>query len=316
MIKQYTLVTSMMMMFAGFAQDSQFNNIQHSLVYLNPSFAGSEGCVRSQIDYRNQWPNMSGTHLPISISVDGFIKPIKGGLALNLINENFGRGTLRRIGIAVSYAQHITLSKMIKLIPSVQFSYNKSALDKARLNFYDVIDPRYGIFWPPTNAPTTDVPLSSVSFADVAAGLILKHEGGAEIGASFSNLLEPNISHIGTYHLPVRTNIHASYKLIYNPRDVLNISFISAFQNNYYNARINLINKTARGIEIGVGYGVNNSFWRREGSPNITYNTLRGFLGYTRPRFSIMYSYDQYLKKFSAASHELSLQILFKKKKL
>lgn len=296
------------------SQDAQFNNIQHSLVYLNPSFAGTEGCVRTQIDYRNQWPNLSGTYIPTFLSVDGFIKPINGGIALNVISENMARGTLRTNGIAISYAQHIKLSNALKLIPSAQFSYKRSLLDRARLNFYDLIDFRYGIFWPPINSTTTDVPVTTIDFVDAAAGIILKHDNGAELGASFSNLLAPNISHFGTYRLPVKTNIHANYKIYYNPRAVVNISFISTFQNNYYNTRINLINKTALGIEFGAGYGINNSLWTYEGSSRSTYNTIRGFIGYNRSRFGIMYSYDQYLMKSAAGSHELSLQILFKKK--
>lgn len=298
------------------SQDSQFNNINNSLIYLNPSFAGSENCLRGQIDYRNQWPNLSGTYQPTFFSIDGFIKPINGGLALSVLNEDFHRGTLNRTGLSISYAQLINLNSVIQLIPSVQFSANRSTLDRGRLNFFDIIDPRYGIFWPSMNSPGNDIPVAKIDYADFSTGLLMRIFDYAEIGASFSNLLEPNISHIGTYYLPVKTNLHGNYKFAIDPRNLVNISVVSTFQNNYNNTRINLIDKHYSGIVIGLGYGFSNLYWTNPGVNNKNYNTLRGFLGYERRRFSIMYSYDQYLLKSAAGSHELSLQVLFKKKKV
>lgn len=298
------------------SQDSQFNNINHSEVYLNSSYAGSEECVRMQIDYRNQWPNLSGTYVPSIISIDGFIKPINGGLALSVINEDFLRGTLNRTGVSISYAQLINLNSVVQLIPSVQFSANRSTLDRGRLNFFDIIDPRYGIFWPPNNSFTTDVPIAKIDYTDISAGIILGFYHTGEIGVSFSNLLEPNISHIGTYHLPVKTNIHANSNFVISPSNSVKFSVVSTFQNSYYNTRINLIDRHHSGVLIGLGYGVSNSFWTNPGVNNKNYKTLRGFIGYERRRFSIMYSYDQYLLKNAAGSHELSLQVLFKKKKV
>lgn len=314
MNKYLLFFISILLLHHSKSQDSQFNNVNQSQVYLNPSYAGSEECVRMQIDYRNQWPNLSGTYVPRTISVDGFLKPIKGGLALNYIAEDFGRGTLKRNGVSIAYAQHIKLASYVKLIPSVQFSVNRSTLDRGRLNFFDIIDPRYGIFWPPNNSFTTYVPIAKIEYADVAAGILLKFANYASVGASFSNLLEPNISHIGSYNLPVKTNLHANLKYTYNPRSYADIFLLSTFQNSYYNIRMNIISHMAYGITIGLGYGVNNSFWLYEGIKNTNQQTLRCFAGYSKSRFSILYSYDQYLRKNATGSHEISLQVLFKKK--
>jgi hypothetical protein len=77
---------------------------------------------------------------------------------------------------------------------------------------------------------------------------------------------------------------------------------------------MNVISQMAYGITLGIGYGVNNLLWVAEGSNNRDLHNLRGFIGYTRSRFNILYSYDQYVIKNAAGSHELSLQVLFKKK--
>jgi type IX secretion system PorP/SprF family membrane protein len=303
------------------AQDPHFNNIAQSLVYLNPSYAGSEKCLRNQTNYRNQWPNLSGTYVTYQSCFDGYIKAIKGGLALRVTSDDANRGTLRRTGMALSYAQYIKLSNNITMIPSIQGSYNQSTLDKGRLNFGDMIDSRYGILWTGGSFTTpwfpADVPVSSLKYADVAAGLMVKYHEDLQIGVSFSNLFEPNISHLGTYHLPVRTNVHLLYKAIVNPRTDADVSILGTFQNGYYNLRMNIIIKGWCGLTYGLGYGTNNSFYVLSGADNPIQQNVKGFLGYSTQIFRILYSYDANVNKMAgntAGSHELSLEIKFKKK--
>jgi len=297
------------------SQDVQFNNIQHSLVNLNPSFAGSSGHVRNQTVYRNQWPNLSGQYVTYGTCFDGYIKPIKGGFALSVLSDDQGRGTARTSAISFAYAQYITLSKEknIKIIPSVQTSFVQSILDKGRLNFGDMINMRYGMIW---NDPTI-VPNSSVKYNDIAAGLIIKHGEAALIGVSFSNLLEPNISNLGTYHLPIRTTIHGAYRIAFNPMNAIDLTTILTLQNSYYNYRVNIINKRARGFTYGLGYRLSNKFYLREWQDDTNAHNFIGFLGYTGRRFGITYSYDSNINKLSgntAGSHEISLSVIFKKK--
>jgi type IX secretion system PorP/SprF family membrane protein len=296
------------------SQDVQFNNIQNSLVYLNPSFAGSSGHIRNQTVYRNQWPNLSGAYVSYGTCFDGYVKPIRGGLAISVLSDDQARGTLRATSISFVYAQHITLSKEknIKIIPAVQGSFAQRTLDRGRLNFGDWIDVRYGSIW-----SDTIVPKAIIRYQDVAAGLIIKRDDNALIGVSFSNLLEPNISQAGTYHLPVRTTIHGAYRLAFNPMNAIDLTTILTLQNSYYNYRVNIINKRGGGLTYGLGYRLSNKFYLREGEHNINSHNFIGFLGYTGLRFGITYSYDQNMNELSgntSGSHEISLSVVFKKK--
>lgn len=300
------------------SQDVQFNNINQSLVFLNSSYAGSEGCIRVQSNYRNQWPSLSGSYVTHNTCIDGYIKPIKAGVALSVFSDEVGRGTLRRTHINLSYAQYLKISDDITIIPSVQGSLNKSTLDRGRLNFCDMVDARYGLSWTPNASITgSDVPVSAVKYGNVAAGLIVTHDYW-QVGASFANLLEPNIAHLGVYRLPMKTNIHALYKIAMGSRNMVDASFVTTLQGGYYNARFNLVNKCAHGLTYGLGYGVNNNFWIASPATPNTHQTIRGFLGYTGRVFGVQYSYDRYLEfrypGNTAGSHELSLQIQFKKK--
>ena len=75
-IKRYLLVFLIAFVFKTQAQDPLFTNNQQSLLYLNPSFAGSNGFMRYQTVYRNQWPNLSSPYVTFYNSFDSYIKRI------------------------------------------------------------------------------------------------------------------------------------------------------------------------------------------------------------------------------------------------
>jgi hypothetical protein len=79
---KYLNVLFIIISFQANAQDPVYTNTQQSLVALNPSFAGSNGLFRFQSTTRSQWFNLSGSYLTYYNSVDAYIKPIKGGIAL------------------------------------------------------------------------------------------------------------------------------------------------------------------------------------------------------------------------------------------
>jgi len=296
------------------SQDAAFNNTHQSLVYLNPSFAGSNGFIRNQTVYRNQWPNLSGTYVTYGSCFDGYIKPIKGGIALSVLGDNQARGTLRATSISFAYAQYISITELIKIIPSIQASYAISSLDKGRLNFGDVINHRYGIIWNDTIVPT-----ARINYNDISAGLIAKYANWAYVGVSFSNLLEPNISHLSIYHLPVRTTIHASLNYVTSPASSAHISTLLRFQNEYFNFRFNCINAFWNRYQFGVGYNLHNTFMTYPGQVNQVNHGIVGYLGIKTKYFSITYSYDQLINNDFLRgpfwSHEISFSISLKRKK-
>lgn len=304
------------------AQDPHFNNIHQSLVQFNPSFAGSSEHWRNQTVYRNQWPNLSGSYITYNTCVDGHIDQINGGLAFSIISDDGGHGTLRRTSAAISYAQDIKLSDEIRAVPSVQVSYNQSTLDKGRLNFGDPIDMRYGIYWknngviPPWGA--LDVPVPTRKYYNTQLGLLIKYGKYFNAGASFANVLRPDISHYGHYRLPVRTNIHLQHTGPFSRLSSMDVTALLIIQNSYFNSQLNVIHKLDRscGLLYGAGYGLSNTYILPSGINNDVYHSLRGFLGYSKGNFGITYCYDQYIGYSAsyAASHEVSLSVLFAKR--
>ena len=294
------------------AQDPCFNNINQSLVYLNPSFAGSNEFIRNQTVYRNQWPNVSGTYVTYNSCVDGYVRLLNAGMALSVISDEQARGTLQTTGLSFAYAQYITLSqkRQIRIIPSLQVSFNKQTLDRGRLNFADPINSRYGIIW----KNTSSVPSALNTYYDLSSGVLIDFKRKANIGVSLSNLLQPNISQPENYKLPIRATIHAAYDIAWGPRANGKVTTLVILQKNYYNFRFNLINSWDK-YNFGLGYSLNNQFFVYQGNTNKNYNNIIGFIGFTGRRLSMMYSYNQAIDKrfFSnpIGSHELSLSFGF-----
>src|SRR5690554_7910039 len=77
----------------AYAQDPQFSQFYANPIYLNPAFAGSHGCPRFAVNYRNQWPALSGTFVTYSASYDQYFKSIAGGVGVIATHDQQGKGT-------------------------------------------------------------------------------------------------------------------------------------------------------------------------------------------------------------------------------
>ncbi len=283
------------------AQDATFNNTHHSLVSMNPSFAGSNGHIRNQTGYRNQWPNLSGQYVTYGSCLDGYIKPLNGGVAMNVTSDDQARGTLRLTTISLAYAQFISIGNNLKIIPSIQAGYSQYTLDKGRLNFGDRVNARFNSIW-----YSSTVPESIVRYRDLSAGLLFKY-GGNYIGVSCAHLAEPNISLFRdeVYKLPIKTIIHASHNGMMNTRTTSNVSCVVSTQGPYQSFSMRILNCYSERFLYGLGYGYFNS------------NEMALFFGFRAGGFTINYSYDVAISKLSgntAGSHELSVSLAFKKK--
>ena len=116
------------------AQDPIFLNTNHSLLYLNPSFAGSNGGIRNQLSYRNQWPNLSGNFVTYLNSFDAYIKPLNAGIAVSYLHDDIARGLLKTNRINLVYAQHFNLfENKLKIVDFIEY-YRQLSLYNIKKN--------------------------------------------------------------------------------------------------------------------------------------------------------------------------------------
>src|SRR5436189_5376057 len=85
------------------AQDPEFTQFYANPLYLNPAFAGSAKCPRLNLNYRNQWPALTGTFVTYSASYDQHFDGIGGGLGLLFLSDKAGEGTLTTTNISMMY---------------------------------------------------------------------------------------------------------------------------------------------------------------------------------------------------------------------
>ncbi|MES2679969.1 MAG: type IX secretion system membrane protein PorP/SprF [Bacteroidota bacterium] len=265
--------------FSGFSQDPLFVNSQQSLVYLNPSFAGSNGLLRTQSVCRT--PDRYAlstlyTSTTLYNGVDVYIKALKGGIAITHLHDDYKHGTLKTDVVALTYAQYFSLlDNRLKIIPSIQAAYLSKTLDKNKLSFWDPILSKEGCAsqWP--CGPLND---QNKRNADFSSGLLVNYKE-FYFGASLLHLSQPNVGLVGDSRLPAKLTIHSSYNQRLNMWIMANIfgQYQRHEENHFAQAKINFL--FVNHVIFGLGYHSNNS-----ASANI---------GYKNQFFTIGMGYDQ-----------------------
>src|SRR5438105_4751991 len=143
-LKRLLLVFLLLNTFQALAQDPEFTQFYANPLYLNPAFAGSARCPRLNLNYRNQWPALTGTFVTYSASYDQYFEGISGGLGLLVLNDKAGEGTLTSSYSSLIYAYQLNITREFSIRTGLQATYAQKTLDVDKLTFGDQIDPRYG----------------------------------------------------------------------------------------------------------------------------------------------------------------------------
>lgn len=187
------------------AQDPEFTQFYANPLYLNPAFAGSIRCPRLVMNYRNQWPSLTGTFVTTSASYDQHVQSIQGGLGIIVLNDRAAESTLTTTTLSGIYSYQQPISRQFSIKAGLQATYFQKNLDWDKLTFGDMIDPRKGFIY-----ETQDIPRGGkVSNVDFSAGL-LGFSDKIYGGFAVHHLNEPNESLIvGVSRLPMKWTGHA-----------------------------------------------------------------------------------------------------------
>ena len=288
------------------AQDPAFTQFYANPIYLNPAFAGSHGCPRFNMNYRNQWPSITGAFVTNSFSYDQYINSIKGGIAVMVTNDMAGKNTVNWSTINLAYSYHLQVSRKFSFLMGAQATWNQKFVDWNKLTFGDMIDPRKGFIY-----QTGDVPRGKLldngwgtrGFFDASAGIV-GYSKMFYFGLAAHHLNQPDESLIlGSSKLPMRLtgNIGANIPLgktsKYTNSTSLSPNIIYMYQDGFM--QLNL------GMYVKYGAFTAGAWWR-EGDAFIL------SIGVDAGTFKFGYSYDITTSKLtnaSGGSHELSLGI-------
>lgn len=284
------------------AQDPQFTQFYANPLYLNPAFAGTARCPRVVLNYRNQWPALTGTFVTTSASYDQHIDAILGGLGFLVTNDQAGKGTLNTTTVSGIYSYQQAISRKFSLKAGFQATYFQKSLDWSKLTFGDQIDPRRGFIY-----NTNDVPRGGkVGNADFSAGL-LGYTDIYFVGFAVHHLTQPNESLIvGTSRLPMKITGHAGAAIPLGMRGKYGDARTRISPNVLYQQQA-----AFRQLNLGlyVDHGpITAGVWYR------TRDSFIMLIGFHTEKLKFGYSYDLTTSKLTtrtAGSHEVSLQMQF-----
>jgi type IX secretion system PorP/SprF family membrane protein len=286
------------------AQDPQFTQFYANPLYLNPALAGSQICPRVCFNFRDEWPNISGTYVTTSASFDKVAEPLHGGIGLMATNDEAGQNTIRTTTINGIYSYIQPLSRKFSIAAAMQVTYTQKVVDWSKLTFGDQIDPVQG----PVR-PTAEVRgLGAKSNLDISSGIV-GYTDNFFVGFAVHHLTQPNESvyESGNSILPIRYTLHAGTNLFVgdkkNPELIVSPNIIWQKQQDFEELCLGLYLKK----DAIVG-----GLWYRNRDAFIF------LIGFEKNGFRAGYSYDLTVSRLTnttAGSHEISLSKRFTCKK-
>ncbi len=283
------------------AQDPEFTQFYANPLYLNPAFAGASKCPRLVLNYRNQWPALTGSFVTYSASYDQFVESISGGLGVQVFQDEAGQGTLRNTSISGMYSYQKSISNDFSMTIGIQGTYFRKSLDWNRLTFGDMIDDKLGFIYGTQEEPRG----GTVSNFDVSTGFLIFSDV-LYFGGAVHHVNQPTESLVfGNARLPVRFTGHIGgtfpidgKKKAYSEASI-SPNILYQRQADFEQLNIGLyINKGP--IVAGVWYRNKDSFI--------------ALLGIQTEVLKIGYSYDLTVSRLTtqtAGSHEVSCAVQF-----
>jgi len=280
------------------AQDPTFTQFYANPLYLNPALAGSHGCPRFTMNYRNEWPNLTGNYVTYSAAYDQYFKNISGGFGVLATHDQQGKGTINTSMLGLIYSYHLKVSRKFAMLFGARAAWYQKFLDWDKLTFGDMIDPRRGFVY-----QTNDIRRGGQrGFFDASVGAV----GFSKrffFGVAAHHLNRPNESVIiGESKMPIRLTGHVGAEIPLGR---------GSKYNNTTSIMPNIIYQYQQGFqELNIGtyvkYGsFNAGAWLRNRDAFIL------TVGINTGTFRVGYSYDITVSRLnngvSGGSHEISL---------
>lgn len=136
---RFTLHIILILFFAGscLAQDPQFSQFYAAPLYLGPSMAGASNASRICLNYRDQWPKLSGKFITYALSYDTYISKYNSGAGVFFMSDNAGSGKLTTVQAGLNYSYRIKVNNNFFLQPGLQLQYYQRKVNFYKVDFAD-----------------------------------------------------------------------------------------------------------------------------------------------------------------------------------
>ena len=284
------------------AQDAMFSQYFASGQYFNPSLVATETSLTLSGITRTQWKSVDATY---QTSMIGVTIPIKdkfekhkrlAGVNVSIINDESSDGALSELGVNVSAAYGLSLSKKNTVFFGLMGGYVQKSINHSDFRWGEQFDPTLG--WDPTQPVSVGDILEDVSYFDMSAGLLAVHDLEKQVGTdraeiyfglAGAHLTSPNNSllpvtdsgDISKLPLKLTTNIGALLPIKEHIGISPNVMFVSQGQYQQVNMGVYgtyyFLNGENNGvlpnaIEFGTWYRLQDSFIFNVGVGNEVYH--------------------------------------------
>jgi type IX secretion system PorP/SprF family membrane protein len=300
----YILILLFVFISYGYGQDPTFSQFYANPLYLAPSFAGATQEYRVGMNYRNQWPSITGVFETYSFSFDKAMPNFNSGIGILATYDVAGSGELSTTNIGLLYSYDFLVNREWHIRPGVNFKFYYLGLDISKLLFGSQLTGGGGTT-PSTNPP----PFDRVADVDFAASAMIYNDR-IWGGFTLDHLLAPKTSFWGDdATVPVKFNLFGGMQLIKKTRllvkmkEVLSVAINFQMQQKFYQTDLGLYY-----YKDPLIFGL----WYR-GIPFVTSqagDAIIGLIGIKTNQLHIGYSYDFTISNLissTGGAHELSI---------
>ena len=299
------LISAILFVVFGYAQDAQFSQYYANRIYLNPAYAGGAKCPNVILGYRNQASELAGNFVTKSISYDQYSRALKGGVGINVMQDVQGEGNFRTTNLSMVYSYVFNVTKSLSVRTGFKGSYFQNSVQWDKFTFADMVDYNQGGF---TNA-TQEVNYNNggSSGVDLAFGAIVNYNNMYG-GLAVNHLTEPNQYLMGWQSTLTRSYVLHGGMLLEYKLGSDNVTFSPNF----------LIQMQGGFKQINTGFyasknGVIGGVWYRHK------DAVAFLIGFDQKRYKVGYSYDFNISKIgsviNSGAHEVSFTYKLKCKR-
>lgn len=293
----------------SFGQDSQFSQFFANPLNLNPAFTGTTQFPRAIINFRNQWPQKNGTYTTYTMSVDGFIEKMNGGLGFQFLHDRELNNIINTSAAAFSYSYHIKIDNFSYVTAALQAGIVYKQLSTGTLVFPGMINQLTGEISGNLPAGFENASKMFPDFAVGAAG----QSNDFFWGACVHHLNHPDESLVvgdQKGRLPLKFTLHLGARSHNFHRGLLSKEF-TVSPNILYQQQgsFKQLNLGIYMIEKSITFGG----WYRN-NLSVRPDALIALIGFSKDKFQFGYSFDltlSNLASMSYGSHEISLTFFF-----
>ena len=157
---------------------------------FNGALAGSSEGVRVNYMYNVQWPELTDYYHTHKASVDGYVRALRGGVAVIAVSDVMGHNKVSDNSVAVVYSPKFVLGTNLTFEPFAKYSYSQKSISWNQIKTKEVIDPRFGLMNAYVEVVPENVSKSRAQYSNAGLGFVL-NTSKLNFGFSYDGLLRP-----------------------------------------------------------------------------------------------------------------------------